>query len=478
MELGHAASKPAKAAASPDHKSKDKGACRCQCGTYNNVANTHCELCDNLLLSPPNVMGECFRVGQTVCFARLNTELPEKGVVVRFMKSKKTGELLAQLKYADRAYSADVYDEVHPVDRIAFHEAPRTPKSGRVFSPEAAPQEVADKVTKVSASSVDDLAVQVENKFQNMSKLEEVLSPKNVEVGQVVSGKKQKTKSKNKEDARRDALDNRDLCALCGNGGEIICCDYCPCAFHSRCVSVAFPAAKAPDTDNEGEWWRCPLCTENLHNFCLSDIDLESRDPYKYMNLFAVIKKNGGRSESPAVSFGTFLHYAEIVITDPNVTLKLAQGVASIMEKALASSVQDIILLQMPIFPQPQIDSIKATAGGVLSAQHVLEVMQKALGLQYLKQLMEECLSGGHLLGAGMKPSITDAKLVCKCGKSRLFRTFCYGCGILLRINPGLYNYPLIGSDDDRATSKVSRDDCEGAAIRGKRRPYFSKKKC
>ncbi|KAL7084603.1 hypothetical protein ACP275_14G232700 [Erythranthe tilingii] len=50
--------------------------------------------------------------------------------------------------------------------------------------------------------------------------------------------------------------DNGDECCLCKMGGNLICCDGCPAAFHSRCVGVV--SSQLP----EGEWY-CPECSIN-----------------------------------------------------------------------------------------------------------------------------------------------------------------------------------------------------------------------
>lgn len=46
---------------------------------------------------------------------------------------------------------------------------------------------------------------------------------------------------------------NSDECCLCRMDGNLICCDGCPAAFHSRCVGVV------NDLLPEGEWF-CPEC--------------------------------------------------------------------------------------------------------------------------------------------------------------------------------------------------------------------------
>eukprot|EP00250_Pteridium_aquilinum_P034524 c7702_g1_i1 orf=637-4326(-) len=45
--------------------------------------------------------------------------------------------------------------------------------------------------------------------------------------------------------------DNDDLCAECGDGGDLVLCDDCPGAYHAECLGLA--------SIPEGDWF-CPLC--------------------------------------------------------------------------------------------------------------------------------------------------------------------------------------------------------------------------
>lgn len=54
---------------------------------------------------------------------------------------------------------------------------------------------------------------------------------------------------KNKDDP------NEDWCAVCSDGGELMCCDKCPKVFHQHChIPIINPF---PD---ENEPWQCMLC--------------------------------------------------------------------------------------------------------------------------------------------------------------------------------------------------------------------------
>ncbi|CAH2053669.1 unnamed protein product [Thlaspi arvense] len=87
---------------------------------------------------------------------------------------------------------------------------------------------------------------------------------------------------------------NDDSCGLCGDGGELICCDYCPSTFHQACLSMKVLP--------EGSWYcssctcwicrelvtvnaehsqdfKCSHCAHKYHGVCLQEIT-KRREPF------------------------------------------------------------------------------------------------------------------------------------------------------------------------------------------------------
>lgn len=54
--------------------------------------------------------------------------------------------------------------------------------------------------------------------------------------------------------AEDDEDEHQEFCRLCKDGGELLCCDSCPSAYHTFCLTP--PLSEIPDGD-----WKCPRCS-------------------------------------------------------------------------------------------------------------------------------------------------------------------------------------------------------------------------
>ncbi|KAJ0264098.1 Increased DNA methylation 1 [Hirschfeldia incana] len=89
---------------------------------------------------------------------------------------------------------------------------------------------------------------------------------------------------------------NDDSCGICGDGGELICCDNCPSTFHQACLAMkVLPEGswycssctcwicRELVTDNapsdRSQDFKCSQCAHKYHGVCLKDIS-KRREPF------------------------------------------------------------------------------------------------------------------------------------------------------------------------------------------------------
>lgn len=54
--------------------------------------------------------------------------------------------------------------------------------------------------------------------------------------------------------------ENSDECAICEEGGELICCETCPQSYHLKCLGLT-----SSDVEHV-EKWACPICVRRQRN--------------------------------------------------------------------------------------------------------------------------------------------------------------------------------------------------------------------
>lgn len=69
-----------------------------------------------------------------------------------------------------------------------------------------------------------------------------------------VMSKEEKAEAEARAAKQQQSDCNTDTCVLCGLGGNLLCCDGCPAAYHVRCLG------ENPRTLNDLKVWFCPEC--------------------------------------------------------------------------------------------------------------------------------------------------------------------------------------------------------------------------
>ncbi|NXC00765.1 AIRE regulator, partial [Orthonyx spaldingii] len=86
--------------------------------------------------------------------------------------------------------------------------------------------------------------------------------------------------------------ENEDECAACGDGGELICCDGCPRAFHLACLVPPLPHVPSGT-------WRCGSCVESVVDpGQLLEADLAAERPPELLGEAARDTQPGGAQGS------------------------------------------------------------------------------------------------------------------------------------------------------------------------------------
>nr|GEV02689.1 increased DNA methylation 1-like [Tanacetum cinerariifolium] len=155
---------------------------------------------------------------------------------------------------------------------------------------------------------------------------------------------------------------NDDTCGLCGDGGDLICCDGCPSTFHQSCLDIEM----LPEGD-----WHCPncpckycetvsgkteesllmcvLCQKKYHESCRPELDVKPIEKsylnlafcgHKCHELYSQLQKEVGVKHELDSGFSWSLVHRSDLLTDAS-SVQLSRGVESNSMLAVAMSVMD-----------------------------------------------------------------------------------------------------------------------------------------
>ncbi|GJW48299.1 acyl-CoA N-acyltransferase [Tanacetum coccineum] len=152
---------------------------------------------------------------------------------------------------------------------------------------------------------------------------------------------------------------NDDTCGLCGDGGDLICCDGCPSTFHQSCLDIEM----LPEGD-----WHCPncpckycetvsrkteesllmcvLCQKKYHESCRPELDVKPIEKsylnlafcgHKCHELYSQLQKEVGVKHELDSGFSWSLVHRSDLLTDAS-SVQLSRGVESNSMLAVAMS--------------------------------------------------------------------------------------------------------------------------------------------
>mmetsp|Transcript_31529 Transcript_31529/g.40541 ORF Transcript_31529/g.40541 Transcript_31529/m.40541 type:complete len:984 (-) Transcript_31529:506-3457(-) len=213
---------------------------------------------------------------------------------------------------------------------------------------------------------------------------------------------------------------NNDLCATCGQGGDLICCDSCPRAFHLKCVRSL--KGRVPRGS-----WACPTCQkgEERRGWAQggdnqeAEAGLEDADREGGGGLLS-LEELTERNEDPhqGVSLLCLLMYLELVVPKEDF-LVIMKHVA-----AAADSPSSFDWIQ----------SAPETLGEGRQSLNLLGLLRQIgtiIGDRCLVKLLRLLKSDLRPIatGFGLAPTFLEEGACWECGRLRFLRTACLQCG-------------------------------------------------
>jgi len=225
------------------------------------------------------------------------------------------------------------------------------------------------------------------------------------------------------EEALRTAH-NRDLCSICGMGGDLLCCDACPRVFHLQCAHLRVVPQGL---------WKCSACAienkSNKHGTVRPKIELEAPS------------LNGQCAQA---TLGRLMQHLELTV--PLATFTRAALVLS----ALNATAK------------------RAAAGPDLSMMVTLTRIAQVVGNDALLNAMRAVEAGAHL-AYGLGTMGGPGQFCPSCSEFTVCRSICLHCGTFTVDARGTDMYIGVAFDDmaSKLLEKPTPAAIAAAALRG-----------
>jgi hypothetical protein len=203
---------------------------------------------------------------------------------------------------------------------------------------------------------------------------------------------------------------NNDLCAKCGMGGDLLCCDTCPKSFHIRCAGLGKGGIPSGD-------WSCEYCTTNTQ----LSTGVNTGETAQ------------AATELDARGLGTLLRYLEL--TCPR--------------EQIGEAVRSVVRFRARFSDAGVLRGLGSSAGAAGGAAVVGEDGSAAAPLALLMLHIGRVVGAGRLRATMLRidrnPSTPDGFSICDrrfvtcaaCRSWGVLRTFCFTCGARVELGAG-----------------------------------------
>jgi len=232
---------------------------------------------------------------------------------------------------------------------------------------------------------------------------------------------KQTAQSKGNSHPKICLSKNNDLCATCGEGGDLLCCDSCPRAFHLKCVRSL--KGRVP----RGSWF-CTACSQESKKRKKRSLGGDEADVSEAsclngeITLHQIFAEN--QDTKSGVSILCLLMYLELVLQDADF-LKILQYAVQVGRRLKLDEPTDIMSDRME---QGQLN---------ISMLALLRYISSIVGNAQLVQLLKQLKTTLRPIatGFGMNPNFLEESRCWNCAGLRLLRTACFCCGSPFNLN-------------------------------------------